>query len=103
LTSLPGPAKGAWVSFWETIRKNTGEKVARRSQNAFLKRQKELKRLRKAREKMARRQGKNIDDLNTFEGPAPPAGAAPEPAEDAQSAAGKEEDGGQAEKNEAAG
>lgn len=46
--------------------------MARRSQNAFLKRQKELKRLRKAREKMARRQGKTLDNLNTFEGPAPP-------------------------------
>jgi hypothetical protein len=56
--------------------------VARRSQNAFLKRQKELKRLRKAKEKMAKRQGKSIEDLYTFEGPvAPPSPYSETPAD----------------------
>jgi hypothetical protein len=32
--------------------------MARQSQNTFIKRQKELERIRKAKEKMARRQGK---------------------------------------------
>lgn len=73
--------------------------MARRSQNAFLKRQKELKRLRKAREKMARRQGKTLDNLNTFEGPAPPPSSfsenpadpdAPDAPADSEAAAGTE-------------
>ena len=45
--------------------------MARRNQNSFIKRQKELKRVRKAKEKMARRQGKKLVDEHTFEGPLP--------------------------------
>lgn len=45
--------------------------MARRNQNSFIKRQKELKRVRKAKEKMARRQGKKLSDEHTFEGPLP--------------------------------
>lgn len=45
--------------------------MARRNQNAFLKRQKELKRVRKAQEKMARRHGKKVENLSVFEGPSP--------------------------------
>lgn len=36
--------------------------MARRNQNTFLKRQKEMERVRKAKEKMARRQGKVITE-----------------------------------------
>ena len=36
--------------------------MARRNQNTFLKRQKEMERVRKAKEKMARRQGKVLTE-----------------------------------------
>jgi hypothetical protein len=52
--------------------------VARRNQNSFIKRQKELKRVRKAKEKMARRHGKKIDDGRSFEGPLPERSSPPE-------------------------
>ena len=52
--------------------------MARRNQNAFIKRQKEIKRLKKAREKMARRHGKKLEDTRTFEGPHPDSLSPPE-------------------------
>ena len=52
--------------------------MARNNQNAFLKRQKEIKRVRKAKEKMARRHGKKIEDGHTFEGPYVERAAPPE-------------------------
>ncbi|HUH66498.1 MAG TPA: hypothetical protein VLZ07_08695 [Syntrophales bacterium] len=44
--------------------------MARQSQNKFLKRQKELERMRKAREKMLRRQGKREKTAQPLEDPA---------------------------------
>ena len=55
--------------------------MARRNQNSFIKRQKKLKRVRKAKEKMARRQGKKVADEHTFDGP-PPEKESPTPGDD---------------------
>jgi hypothetical protein len=41
--------------------------MARQSQNKFIKRQKELERMRKAKEKMARRQGKKDKEMESDE------------------------------------
>ncbi|HYA15433.1 MAG TPA: hypothetical protein VEF33_13945 [Syntrophales bacterium] len=41
--------------------------MARQSQNKFIKRQKELERMRKAKEKMARRQGKKDNVIESDE------------------------------------
>lgn len=46
----PEPGDGFWGF---SVRRN----MAKQSQNKFIKRQKELERMRKAKEKMARRQG----------------------------------------------
>ena len=66
--------------------------MARRNQNSFIKRQKELKRVRKAKEKMARRHGKKLADEYTFEGPLPekesPAEGDGSPAEEQEGSAG---------------
>ena len=69
--------------------------MARRNQNTFLKRQKEMERVRKAKEKMARRQGKVIAEeapprVSMFDEPAQdPDGAAvaEEPSQDQDGAA----------------
>jgi hypothetical protein len=44
--------------------------MARQSQNKFIKRQKELERMRKAKEKMLRRQGKKDKEMESDEAPA---------------------------------
>jgi hypothetical protein len=63
----PGPVKGFWGFFRVlTVRDEKGGGMARRNQNTFIKRQKEIERVRKAKEKMARRQGKRSRE----EGPA---------------------------------
>lgn len=73
-TFLPSPwglSKASGFFYWSENGRRKGEYVARRNQNTFIKRQKELKRVRKAKEKMARRQGKKVEDTHTFEGPLP--------------------------------
>jgi hypothetical protein len=52
--------------------------MAGRNQNTFIKRQKEIKRVRKAKEKMARRHGKTLDDGHSLERPLLERPAAPE-------------------------
>ena len=55
--------------------------MARRNQNTFLKRQKEMERVRKAKEKMARRQGKVLtEEVPSWAGRVAEPSAAPEEA-----------------------
>ena len=73
----PEPGKGCWGFFLYLIKTDLigawaipGEgrlNMARQSQNKFIKRQKELERMRKAKEKMARRQNKKDKTVESDE------------------------------------
>jgi hypothetical protein len=71
LSSLPGPVKGVWGFFLtRTVGEQERRTMARRDQNTFIKRQKEIERVRKAKEKMDRRHGKKkLEELEATPAP----------------------------------